>query len=145
MATATQTGIVQPVVCSLSRWRSLTSCKNSFYALFKRTVYQPWERPLQLFLLKKAKKKRERKNRENSTPLLCCTPALHTQNKSSCRDSFRPLPAENNCSAPKRKAKDAMHLLLIIYPRCEVSSCCIWLHANVHWLVLVTLEADWPL
>ncbi len=30
-------------------------------------------------------------------------------------------------------------------PRCEVSSCCIWLHANVHWLVLVTLEADWPL
>ncbi len=39
------------------------------------------------------------------------------------------------CSAPQRKPEDATHLLLIIYPRCEVSSCCIWLHANVHWLV----------
>ncbi len=40
------------------------------------------------------------------------------------------------CSTPQRKPEDATYLLLIIYPRCEVSSCCIWLHASVLWLVL---------
>ncbi len=134
-------GFVQPVVCSLSR-RSLTSCKNSFYAPFTSRENGLFSS----FCSKKRHKKKEKKRyRETQPPCCAVHPHFFTKEIVLQRLFLDYFLAENNCSAPKRKAEDATHLLLIIYPRCEVSSCCIWLHANVHWLVLVTLKADWPL
>ncbi len=78
---ATQTGI-----CVACRLLSL-----SWLSALKRTVYQPWERPLQLFLLKRQKEKERRDNREKSDPAAVLSTRTHTQKRSSCRDSFRLL------------------------------------------------------
>ncbi len=107
-AAATQTGIRAACsVLSLSRC-TLTSCKNSFSGRKRREI-----RPC------------------------CCAVRPHFSTKEIVlqRLFLEHFFSWTICSAPQRKAEDATHLLLIIYPRCEVSSCCIWLHANVHWLV----------
>ncbi|ROL51900.1 hypothetical protein DPX16_19419 [Anabarilius grahami] len=99
---------------------TLTSRKNGFLAL-KSAPYRP-------YLLNNGK--RNKKQKKRGLRPRCCAVRPHSEKKRSSTkkldsSSSRHSLAENrnkHRSAPKRKAEDATHLLLIIYPRCEASS-----------------------
>ncbi len=48
-----------------------------------------------------------------------------------------------NVFGSEAKSKYATYLLLIKYSRCSAEQLLQLLHANVHWLVLLSLEVDW--
>jgi len=113
---------------------TLTSRKNGFQRS-KRTVpvvRTAFWRCQNSYLLNNGKWNKKQKIKRGLRPR-CCAVRPHSKKKRSSTkkldsSSSRRLLAENrnkHRSAPKRKAEDATHLLLIIYPRCEANSWCI--------------------